>query len=123
MLLIALAVVAENVSGRSWPVRFLTLFILRRAEAFAWDFVAGMTDFLPPILDLEPESGNAPENALELAMRFRILAALLQELFRIECRLDRWRGSVDDEIPLTAQFASALFCAFDNKSPALIDTS
>lgn len=123
MLLIALAVVAENVSGRSWPMRFLTLFILRRAEAFAWDFVAGMTDFLPPILELEPESGNAPENALELAMRFRILAAILQELFRIECRLDRWNGSIANDINAPAGFSNAPASALSDLQPMLFDTS
>lgn len=123
MLLIALAVVAENLGARSWPVRFLTLLILRPAEAYAWAFVADLTDFLPPLLDYPPEPGNDSDNALELAMRFRILAAILQELFLLECRHDRWTGLIDDEISLTAQFTSALLFAFDNQSPALIDTS
>jgi hypothetical protein len=123
VLLIALAVVAENVSSRYWPVRFLTLLILRRAEAFAWSLVADMTCNLPPILDVEPESGNGPDNALELALRFRVLAAILQQLFWLECRFDSWSGSIEDTIRLLAHFATARASAFDNPAVAPFDTS
>jgi hypothetical protein len=122
-VLIALAVLAERVSCRSWPVRFLTLFILRPVEAYAWAYVAGMTGNLPPILDCEPEGGSGPENALELALRFRLLAAILQQLFRMECRLDRWSGQMDEMIAPPTGFDIARTTAHSGWTPSIIDTS
>jgi hypothetical protein len=83
-LLLSLSLVAERAAGRSLPVRFLLLVILRRAEAVATAFVAreaeaagaAADDF--PWLDEAAESGSSPLDAAFLALRFRLLAAVLE---------------------------------------------
>jgi hypothetical protein len=83
-LLVSLSLVAERAAGRSYPVRFLVLLILRRAEAVATAFVAaaaeaaGATADDLPWLDEAPEAGAGPLDAAWLAFRFRLLAALLE---------------------------------------------
>jgi hypothetical protein len=82
-LLVTLSLVAERAAGRSWPVRFLLLLVLRRAEAVATAFVvreaeavgAGDDDF--PWLDEEADSGSSPLHAAWFALRFRALAEVL----------------------------------------------
>lgn len=79
--LIALAVLAERAAGRSYPVRCLVLFILRRAESVASEFVAGAVQtFRPAGLVRIPAIPNNPADATGLAMRFRALAAALDAL-------------------------------------------
>ena len=83
-LLVALSLVAERAAGRSLPVRFLVLLILRRADAVATAFVvleteaagAAADDF--PWLDEAAEGGSSPLDAAFLALRFRLLAAVLE---------------------------------------------
>jgi hypothetical protein len=83
-LLLSLSLVAERAAGRSWPVRFLVLAILRRAEAVATSFVAataeaaGATADDFPWLDDTAESGSSPLHAAFLALRFRALAEVLE---------------------------------------------
>lgn len=97
-LLVSLSLVAERAAGRSLPVRFLVLVLLRRAEAVATSFVAataeaaGATadDFL--WLDDSPENGSSPLDAAWLAVRFRLLAALL-DLCRAAGRSDDTTGN------------------------------
>ena len=82
-LLVSLSLVAERAAGRSLPVRFLVLVFLRRAEAVATSFVAataeaaGATAEDFPWLDDTAESGASPLDAAWLALRFRLLAAVL----------------------------------------------
>jgi hypothetical protein len=96
-LLVSLSLVAERAAGRSYPVRFLVLLILRRAEAVATAFVAataeaaGATADDLPWLDEAPEDGAGPLDAAWLALRFRLLAALL-ELCRAAGRSDDISG-------------------------------
>jgi hypothetical protein len=92
-LLVALAVLAERAAATSWPVRCLVLWILRRAETVAGEFVfeaAGMK--LPAIAGIAAV-GNGPVDALRLAARFHALAALLGALLpharRAACRSER----------------------------------
>ena len=90
--LLALALLAERSAARSFPVRFLVLAILFRAEAIARRFVArtsatliaealdaGCPDF--PFPDLacldEPAGLHYGADAMLLALRLRILAAVL----------------------------------------------
>ncbi len=89
--LLALAMLAERTAARSFPVRFLVLAILYRAEAIARRFVArsaatliaeaidaGYPDF-PDLACLDEPAGlhyGAADAAL-LALRLRILAAVL----------------------------------------------
>ena len=88
--LLALALLAERAAGRSFPVRFLVLSLLWRAEAVArafvaeatGTFVAGATGADWPCPDLpsfaEPLGlRGRPVDAAILALRLRMLAAVL----------------------------------------------
>ena len=115
-LLLSLALLAERTAGRSFPVRFLVLAILFRAEAIARRFVARSTATLiaeaieagcPDIPDLacldlacldEPSGVHyGATDAVLLALRLRILAAVLGMLADAEdiCN-DRSAGFSDD---------------------------
>jgi hypothetical protein len=77
----ALALVAERAAGRSFPVRFLVLAVLGRAEAIARAFVAReiAADWPDaPCLDEPPvfDTTARPTPRL-LALRLRMLAAML----------------------------------------------
>ncbi len=81
--LLALALVAERAAGRSFPVRFLVLAILGRAEAIGRAFVAGAIEVDWPELPClaEPLSVcGGPAEAERLALRLRMLAAVLGAL-------------------------------------------
>jgi len=105
-LLLSLALVAQRAAGRSLPVRFLLLLILRRAEAVATSFVvreieaAGASDDDFPWLDDIAESGSSPLDAAFLALRFRLLAEVL-ELCRAAWRTDdtgqSWAGNISGD--------------------------
>ena len=79
--LLALALIAERAAGRSFPVRFLVLSLLWRAEAVARAFVAEAILADRPCPDLpcfdEPPSMHGPADAEILALRLRMLAAVL----------------------------------------------
>lgn len=87
-LLVALAILAERTAGRSAPVRLFVLWILRRAETVAVEFVFEQTG-MPPAVDEIARSGNGPEDASRLAARFRALAAALCALLPIGSWLGR----------------------------------
>lgn len=80
-LLFALAVLAQRAGAASPPVRRSVLCILWRAEAVAWQFVAGAapvslagsTAGTPALPDVRDD----PDCARRLAMRFRALALVL----------------------------------------------
>jgi hypothetical protein len=99
-LLVSLSLVAERAAGRSFPVRFLVLALLRRAEAVATAFVAataeaaGATADDFPWLDDGPESGAGPLDAAWMALRFRLLAAVLDL-----CRAAGRSGDTDCDAP------------------------
>ncbi len=82
-LLVSLSLVAERAAGRSLPVRYIVLALLRRAESVATSFVAataeaaGATSDDLPWLDDSAEGGATPLDAAWLALRFRLLAAVL----------------------------------------------
>ena len=97
--LVALAVLAERAATRSFPVRWLVLCLLRHGEAVIRDHVAETTGWDWPDLACafgigDPRdagagfdadqgagvvigSGNGPADALALAWRLRMLAAVL----------------------------------------------
>lgn len=79
-VLVALAVLAESAAGRSFPVRWFVLAILRQAEAAAWAFVVDVTQSDWPCFGDLPELGSRPADAACLALRFRALAAALGAL-------------------------------------------
>ncbi len=77
-LLLALALLAERAAGRSFPVRFFALSILCRAETIARAFVADATGIDCP--DEPPATRGLPVDAELLALRLRMLAAVLGAL-------------------------------------------
>ena len=112
--LLALALLAERSAERSFPVRFLVLAILFRAEAFARRFVArtsatliaealdaGCPDFpFPDLACLDEPAGlhYGAADAVLLALRLRILAAVLGMFSDAEDTLDdRSAVSSDDQ--------------------------
>lgn len=102
--LLALALLAERSAARSFPVRFLVLAILFRAEAIARRFVArtsatliaealdaGCPDVPFPDLACLDEPGGlhyGAADAVLLALRLRILAAVLGMFADAEDSLD-----------------------------------
>jgi hypothetical protein len=95
-LLVSMACKADIAAGRSFPVRWMVLFFLRRGERAAQVYVARALDAeLADIAEeLAPVAGPAdasPADAVLLAWRFRwyatVLAALLDRLGGIDCRI------------------------------------
>ena len=76
-LFVSLAVLAERAAGRSFPVRFLVLCFLRRAEIVATGYVLEGHGVPPSACVENAAAGNDPADALLLAARFRALAAAL----------------------------------------------
>jgi hypothetical protein len=119
-LLFALAVLAERVAVRSWPVRFLVLCLLRRAESAAGAFVFEAAGMPPAAIEGFAAVGNDPADALRLAARFHALAAALGALLPDACRLDRRparRGFAFGDV------ASGSGRSLGGWQPKLIDTS
>ncbi len=77
-MLLSLALIAERAAGRSYPVRFLVLAILCRAETIARAFVAdatGADGLVEP-----PAMHYGAADAEILGLRLRMLAAVLGAL-------------------------------------------
>lgn len=85
-LLALLALAAERAAGRSVPVRIVVLAVLRHAEAVARCFVAEQTRFDLSCLEDGDEPRGHPSEAAWLALRFRMLAAMLADLVEAGCR-------------------------------------
>ncbi len=83
-LLGALAGLAECAAARSPAMRGLVLWVLRRAERAARDFVAGGQD--APIA-LMPPAGCRPADAHRLAASFRALARELAQQIERQAKL------------------------------------
>ena len=81
-LLVALAVQAERAACRSFPIRWLALVILRTAEARACACAAEVTPCEWRGFAHTAELGYGPGDAILLAARFRMLAAMLAALLR-----------------------------------------
>lgn len=85
-LLFSLAAIAQRTSNAPLPVRFLVLSILRRAEPVAYSFVYWTArDCGAPLFWYSPmtgQKGSAPEDLLDLAAWFRVLAVALRDLPR-----------------------------------------
>ena len=82
-LLFAFAGLAELASFRSPAVLGFVLWLLRHAEAVAWDFV-GDAPGMPPMAI--GQAGNRPEDAMRLAASFRALARQLDWQARLAFR-------------------------------------
>jgi hypothetical protein len=77
-MLLALAGLAERAAGAPYPVRWLVLWFLRRAEAVVTDFVAGSACvaargqwLLAPVT---VRKGSSPADAIDLALSLSRLA-------------------------------------------------
>lgn len=80
-LLVSLAVLAERAAGRSFPVRWIVLSILRYVEGVARDYLAETTGMdRAACLDDDLEPGSRPDDAALLAWRLRTLAAMFGAL-------------------------------------------
>ena len=91
-LLVSLAGLAELAAGRSFPVRWLVLCLLRYAESVARDYVVESAPWAWPYLESEQEPGSSPLDAILLGQRLRMLAAILGALLPAQDRLDGWRA-------------------------------
>jgi hypothetical protein len=96
-LLGALAGLAELAAGRSPAMRGFVLWVLRRAEAVARDFVAGGPDAEIAPMPVEPV-GARPVDAMRLAASFRRLALQLRSQARL-MRGERGDGSAGTQPP------------------------
>lgn len=84
-VLVSLSLIAERAAGRSFPVRFLLHAILWRAEAVARAFVARETQTDWPDFGETPEMCGHPVGAASLALRLRLLAAILCDFVAAAC--------------------------------------
>lgn len=122
-LLLSLAVVAERAAARSWPVRCFLLWILRRADAIATDFVFDVTGLPPPATEGFAAFGNDPEDAMLLGLRFRLLAAMLGAMLCPDGLSAYDSASVGGALRRFASRLSALAAVLDGWTPEPIDTS
>jgi hypothetical protein len=83
-LLLSFAGLAERASGRSYPVRCLVLWILRRAEVVAQDWIADGSDDMQSTATCAVLHRNSRAEALHLAQSFRALAHMLRREIRLE---------------------------------------
>jgi hypothetical protein len=90
-LLFSFAELAHRASVRSYPVRCLVLWFLRRAEVFARDWIAsGSADDMPSALSAcAVLHRNSRAEAMHLARSFRVLAHTLRRQLRQEERFAR----------------------------------
>ena len=84
--LVSLALVAERAAGRSWPIRRLVLWALRRAEFAVGDYVFAVTGTPPSAFAGIAADEDGPEEAFRLAASFRMLATALGIVLRIALR-------------------------------------
>jgi hypothetical protein len=122
-LLVALAALAERAAGRFFPVRWLVLCVLRRAEVVGRDFVIETAPWAWPYLEDALEPGSSPMDAVLLGQRLRMLAAVLRALLAPIDPLDGWRSGRDGARHCPAPFAGRRPVAPNGRRPAFHDTS
>lgn len=84
-ILVSLSLIAERAAGRSFPVRFLLLAILRRAEVIARAFVVRETQIDWPEVGETSGMYGHPADAASLALRLRMLAVILADFVEAAC--------------------------------------
>ena len=87
-LLVSFAVLAERAAGRSFPVRWFVLVLLRHAQTVALAYVAEVMQASFIEVEEQQEAGFTPADAMLLCLRFRALAAVLGALLGPEERPD-----------------------------------
>ena len=121
-LLVSLAVLAERAAVRSWPVRFLVLSVLRRAEVVATRFVFEATG--APLAGMPtPAIPNDPADAIRLAARFHALAAVLGALLALISRYNNPSARPGRASGRISQSPGGLSLALNGWTPRSIDTS
>ena len=131
--LVALAVLAERAAYRSLPIRWLLLCLLRHAENVVREHVAEATGWDWPDLghafgidaagaglDTDHGAGNGPADAMALAWRLRMLAAVLGAFLSPDAGIDRENVSaVDALLALAAADPARLLATpFGRRHPA-----
>lgn len=86
-LLVSFAGLADRAAGRSFPVRWLVLAILRYAQRVALGYLAETTG-MDWAACFEEDTGCRPDDDALLAGRFRTLAELLGALLPPDNRFD-----------------------------------
>jgi hypothetical protein len=128
-LLVSFAAMAERAAGRSLPVRWLVLCILRYAETVALDYVAEQLQVDFSALDDEQSPGHGPYDAALLAWRLRTLASLLGTLLEPTLHPDDWtldlesRTAGHDRVSSGLASLVSLFVLLAGREPAFQDTS
>ena len=93
-MLLSFARLAELVSRAPYPIRSFVLWLLRRAETVAREWVDGPEDFWPDAI----RAGNDRADALDLAASFRALARAVKRMAAEYRRFTRrWRHDDDGE--------------------------
>lgn len=105
-LLGALADLAELAAGRSPAIRGFVLWVLRRAEAIAWEFVADGRDVPIAPMPLGP-AGARPADAVRLAASLRALARQLEQQARLLLAA-RGKGGAEKRPPLFGRIAGGI---------------
>jgi hypothetical protein len=81
-LLLSIAGLAESAAQRSFPIRWVLLVLLRRAEAAALTLLVDVVPIDCSEFD-DPDAGFRPVDALLLAARLRVIAALLTAVLAV----------------------------------------
>ncbi len=91
--LVALAALADHAAASSWPLRWLCLWYLRKADAVTRDFIAGTgLDTERRLSSLIPATtGHSQADALALAIALRWLAEIVR-IMATRCRRQAFFG-------------------------------
>ena len=89
-LLVAMAVLAERAAGRSFPVRWVVLSLLRLAASVAETFVVEVTQLDWPCPDGAWDFRGDALDAAWLALRLRALAGVIEALAGLPYGVDGW---------------------------------
>lgn len=98
-LFLSLAGLAEKAAAMPWPIRTFVLWVLRRAEKAAQDYV-GVEEIAPRMT-----RGSQPGDALDLAESFRELAWFLDDELHQDRVYQAWWRDADG-----AEASSILAC-------------
>ncbi len=107
-LLLSIAGIAECAAHRSFPVRWILLVLLRRAEAAALALLVDVIAIDGSEFD-DGDAGFRPVDALLLAARLRTIAALLAVVLAVPPLAHRRRTGRDTARPaIRLRFARAV---------------
>lgn len=121
-LLLSLACLAERASQRSWPVRWLVLVLLRRAETASLDMLVEAVGVDRSHFE-DPDAGFRPLDALLLAASLRTIAALLSAVVTPPPCADRGRIGRKAAPPAIGPEARPAAVAFAALPRGAFDTS